>query len=127
MTAALALTRYRRADTAEMPRLDDPHAVIQVTLSELVRAAEVLAAAEAQDRPGPDHHVNRALGALYILQSSLDFEKGGDIADDLFRIYEFCRQQILRHRARDGAPELAAAAKALRDILGAWQEIGARP
>ena len=124
MTAALALSRYRKVETAELPRIDDPHAVIQVTLSELVRAVEVLAAAEAVGEKGPDHHTNRALSAIYILQSSLDFEKGGDIADDLFRVYECSSVQIVKHWQREAAPDLSAAAAALKEIQSAWAQIG---
>ena len=33
----------------------------------------------------------RCLTTIYSLQTSLDFEKGGTIATNLFQLYEFCR------------------------------------
>ena len=32
-----------------------------------------------------------ALYSIYFLQKSLDFDKGGEIATNLFRLYEFCK------------------------------------
>ena len=40
-------------------------------------------------------HFSRALTIIYSLQSSLDFEKGGEIAENLFQTYEFARQMII--------------------------------
>ena len=37
----------------------------------------------------------RCLTTIYSLQISLDFEKGGTIATNLFQLYEFCRTQVI--------------------------------
>lgn len=123
MTIALARSRYRQADAIGLPRADDPHAVIAVTLSELSRALDVLAAANAAGRPLPSEPSTRALTAIYILQSSLDFEQGGEIATALFELYEFTRLQILKS-GRGEAHDLSAASYAILEILSAWRQIG---
>jgi len=51
MTIALARSRYRQAEAVGQPRIEDPHAVIAVTLTELERALSVLVAARAAGRP----------------------------------------------------------------------------
>lgn len=123
MTIALARSRYRQAEAIGLPRVDDPHAVIAVTLGELCRALEVLAVAGAAGRPLPSEPSTRALTAIYILQSSLDFEKGGDIAIGLFELYEYARLQILKS-GRGEPHDLAAAQTAITEILSAWRQIG---
>ena len=40
-------------------------------------------------------HFARSLTIIYGLQSSLDFEKGGPIAENLFQLYEFARQKMI--------------------------------
>jgi len=123
---SFARARYRQAESFAQDGVNHPHDVVFVTLKELTRSLSVLAAARDQDRALPADHVNRALTALYILQSSLDFEAGGEIAGDLFQLYEFARFHVLKAwRGEDGA-RLAEAALAIGDILQAWQEIGAQ-
>ena len=96
MSFAFARSRYRQADTIFQETATKPYDVVFVTLKELSRALGVLAAAQDSARPLPADHVNRALTAIYILQSSLDFELGGEIAGDLFQLYEFARFHVLK-------------------------------
>lgn len=124
MHSSLALAQYRKVAQPQPSEIEDPHAVIEVTLRELVRSSQVLLAAENADSRGPDSHLNRALTAIYILQSSLDFEQGADIAEDLFKLYEFTRLQILKHWRREAGGDLETAVRALEDIHGAWVTIG---
>ncbi|WP_284266548.1 flagellar export chaperone FliS [Roseicyclus amphidinii] len=124
MTMSYARSRYRQADAVGQPRIEDPHAVIAVTLTELERALAVLVAAQQAGRSMPGEPCTRALTALYILQSSLDFEKGEDIALGLFELYEYARLQVLAAmRNTAEAKGLAAAHGAMGDILSAWREI----
>ena len=62
----------------------------------------------------------KCLTTIYSLQTSLDFEKGGKIATNLFQLYEFCRLQIIdafRHNKNDG---LKKSYDALSQIVLAW-------
>lgn len=123
MNTALARNMYRRTETASSPAPDNPHRVIEITLNELERSVGVLAAAKASGLPYQPDHLNKAFTAIYILQSSLDFEAGGEIAVSLFQVYEFCRIQILHAFRRDEDPKLDEAKLAVSEILSAWQEI----
>ena len=40
--------------------------------------------------------LSKALTIIYSLQVSLDFDKSPEISQNLFQMYEFCRQQILK-------------------------------
>ena len=69
-------------------------------------------------------HFARSLTIIYGLQSSLDFEKGGSIADNLFQLYEFARQKLIDDLGSgkpDGTPH---AITLLVEIKSAWDEIG---
>ncbi|MEA5160828.1 MULTISPECIES: flagellar export chaperone FliS [Cereibacter] len=125
MTFADARARYRRTETVDFQAVEDPHQIVLVTLRELERSLRALAAAAEAGGPYPDQHLNRAFTAIYILQSSLDFEKGGEIADNLFQVYEFCRLQVAAAFRRERG-QLAEAAGHIGAILGAWEQIGPR-
>ena len=124
MSFAFARSRYRQADAIVQETATKPYDVVFMTLKELSRALNVLAAAQASDRLLPSDHVNRALTAIYILQSSLDFEQGGEIAGDLFQLYEFARYHVLKAWRAEPDARLQEAADAMGDILDAWKLIG---
>jgi flagellar protein FliS len=118
-----ARAQYRRTDNGEALSVESPHGIILVTLRELERSLRVLSVAEP-DRTYPSQHVNRAFTAIYILQSSLDFEKGGEISDNLFRVYEFCRLRVAEAFRREPSPKMAECADHIANLLSAWQQIG---
>lgn len=125
MTFLDARAQYRRTEAGEALAVESPHGIILVTLRELERSLRVLAAAEP-DRTYPAQHINRAFTAIYILQSSLDFDKGGEISMNLFRVYEYCRLRVAEAFRREPSPKLAECAEHIGGLLTAWQEMGAR-
>ena len=45
---------------------------------------------------------SKSLTAIYILQSSLDMKLGGEIAENLYNLYEYCRTTIIKaFRSKD--------------------------
>jgi flagellar protein FliS len=124
MTAAFARNKYRQTETAGVTEVKSPYQNILVTLRELNKSLAVLKANQAEKRDFSNDQMNRAFSAIYILQSSLDFEKGTDIANSLFPVYEYCRLQVLKAFQRDGDAQLSQACDAIEGILSAWTEIG---
>jgi len=80
----------------------------------------------SQAKPGEhveNEHFVRALTILYGLQSSLDFENGGEIADNLYRLYEYARQQLLLTARGEDMAGVSAAIDAMENIREAWHNI----
>jgi len=125
MTAALARNMYRQADSIASRAVSQPYDVVQITLRELNRSLGVLALSQETGRKYQPEQINRALTAIYILQSSLDFEEGGDIALDLFQLYEFARFHVLKAFRNEDDARLRDAASTMNDIMDAWLGIGA--
>ncbi len=123
MTFALALNRYRATEAIALERTEQPYEVVLVTLKELGRALEVLAVSQESGRPYQAEHLNRALTAIYILQTSLDFEEGGDLALDLFQLYEFSRFHVIKAWKNEDDARLRDASDAMAQILAGWREI----
>ena len=65
-------------------------------------------------------YVTRSLTTIYSLQTSLDFEKGGEISKNLFQLYEFVRQQIIKAFSNNDNQGLKKAFDALNEIISAW-------
>ena len=63
----------------------------------------------------------RSLTTIYSLQTSLDFEKGGTIATNLFQLYEFCRIQVINSFSSNNNSGLKKSYDALTQIIQAWE------
>ncbi|MEK9684947.1 MAG: flagellar protein FliS [Rhodospirillaceae bacterium] len=100
---------------------DDPQAIIQILLKELIKNLNVILIVESASSQKYTNSVSKALAIIYTLQNSLNFEKGGKIAENLFTVYEFCRQSILD--TKDGAAKLKQSVELLTDIAEAWSQI----
>ena len=63
----------------------------------------------------------KCLTTIYSLQTSLDFEKGGKIATNLFQLYEFCRVQVIYSFSSNNNNGLKKSYDALTQIIKAWE------
>jgi flagellar protein FliS len=115
---------YKRQQKAPNFDVDNNHMLIQATLEYLVRSLSVLAEKPELGSEIFKDHSARALTSIYVLQSSLDFEKGGAIATNLFQLYEYCRLQVLKAMRRDDTANIVQARDAMKEIVDAWQQIG---
>ena len=73
------------------------------------------------ERVKRDSNFSRACTAIYTLQTSLDFEKGGNLAIQLFQVYEFCRQQIIKNLTAQDETRMKKAINTITEILDAWK------
>ncbi|MDB2497731.1 flagellar protein FliS [Alphaproteobacteria bacterium] len=118
---------YQNAEMQALQETDDPHKVILTMLEALVKSMTVFEL-NVDLRNGGDNelkskHFARALIIIYALQSALDFEKGGEISNNLFQLYEFARQQLMADLNKGFANGTPDATRALKEILEAWQSL----
>ena len=105
---------------------NDPHAMISALLNELLKRMNLfksnLKGDEAALRKRNEAYA-RSIAILHALQGSLDFENGGEIADNLFLVYEFARLQLLESFRSCEADRIDVAITSLREIAGAWDQM----
>jgi len=123
MNFSVARDLYSKTRAVGYEDVSDPHEIIHLTLRELRRSLGVLAQGKVVATELRTTHMTRAFTAIYILQSSLDFDAGGEIAGNLFRIYEFCRTQLTLAFRRDPAANLDKCVQFIDEITAAWGEI----
>jgi len=119
---------YQNAERQALEEMDDPHLIVLTMLNALLKSMQIFEV-NIDLRAGGDHelkskHFARALTIIYALQSSLDFEKGGSVATNLFQLYEFARQQLIADLGKGIAEGTPKAMQALSEIRDAWQAIG---
>ena len=135
MNPSNALNVYKKVDKSG-DLVKSPYEIVKVILNELQRHIHLMILeidkkkAFTISRRFKDvkscqksisKHVVRCLTTIYSLQTSLDFEKGGIIATNLFQLYEFCRTQVIDGFSTSNNQGLKKSYDALSQIIMAWE------
>ena len=67
-------------------------------------------------------HFTKSLTAIYALQTSLNFDSNNRLAINLFQIYEYCRQQLIKGYSKKVVKDIIKAANAIKNILSSFEE-----
>lgn len=127
MNLKKASQTYQKVEEQSFVEPEDTYTIVLTMLRELIRSIELFEAnidLKEGDQQIKSKHFSRSLTIIYALQSSLDFEKGGEIARGLFQLYEYCRQQLLKDMKNGKIEKTNNAKLSLIDITEAWEEIG---
>ena len=68
-------------------------------------------------------NLTKSLSIIYGLQTSLDFDKALEIANNLFQIYEYCRHEIIRGFTQKIEDGIVKAIDVVKQIMEGWEEI----
>ena len=104
----------------------NPHKIIEEVLSDLKKNMETLAYSidnEPVISSIKSQSFSKSLTAIYILQSSLNFEDGREIAENLYRIYEFCKDSIMKGFSKQDSKLIYDAVPPISEILDGWKKI----
>jgi flagellar secretion chaperone FliS len=117
-----ALSSYGRVANSE----NDPLQQIVMLYDGAIKFLRLASAnIESRDIPQKAEHVNRALDILNYLQSILDFERGGAVAQTLDNLYTLVSMKILRASANLDADGMRAAADLLMPVRDSWTVVAA--
>ena len=105
------------------PQIDDAHGAVSVCLETLLHNLKVLA-----DKPPHGSELfnrvsSKCLTAIYILQTSLDFEKGAVIAENLFKLYDYVKFQVITNSKSSEDADIDQAVSIISEIYGSWKTI----
>ena len=104
----------------------DPHKIIEEVLKDLKKNMETLAYSidnEPVVSSIKSNSFSKSLTAIYILQSSLNFEDGKEIAENLYNIYEFCKDGIMKGFTKRDSKLVYEAIPPIDEILDGWKQI----
>ena len=107
----------------ESPQIEDAHGAITVCLDTLLHNLKILSEKPVVGSEIFNKVSSKCLTAIYILQSSLDFDKGAGIAENLFKLYEYVKFQIVALSKRDQEPNLENAVMIIAEISQTWKAI----
>ena len=121
-----SMKQYINDEIAAKTSSLDPHKIIEEVLKDLKKNMETLAYSidnEPVVSSIKSNSFSKSLTAIYILQSSLNFEDGKDIAENLYNIYEFCKDGIMKGFTKRDSKLVYDAIPPVDEILDGWKQI----
>jgi flagellar protein FliS len=123
MNAAIAITAYTKIQKETLSQEENGYNLVGAALRKLETNLKILVSSEvAASRSKAFEGI---LTAIYFLQKSLDLVQGGELAKNLFRLYEFCRLKVLEKgmtKSR-GDDEIKSCHGFILDILKSWDSV----
>jgi flagellar protein FliS len=122
---AAALAAYQKVDRAGLMEGASPLGLVRYLfedLGSLLYRVEDAAKRGAREEKG--EAIARALSILHVLQSTLDFDNGGEIALNLQQLYEWLRGVLVRSIRAVDPDTMAQARRVVGNLTEAWQQIG---
>ena len=122
MNISLARQHYRMTKENNVSNEDKNAFAIKLAMEQLLKAMHgLMSSVSIEDK---EQNFEIALTRIYLLQKCLDFEAGGDLAKNLFRVYEHVRQDIIKSSIGDtDAISLENAISYITLIYEGWSEI----
>ena len=121
-----SIRQYLTDEIAAKTTSLNPHKIIEEILSDLKKNMETLAYSldnEPVISSIKSQSFSKSLTAIYILQSSLNFEEGKEIAINLYRIYEFCKDGIMKGFTNRDSKLIYDSIPPIDEILDGWKQI----
>ena len=122
MNISLARQHYTITKENSVSNADQNAFAIKLAMEQLIKAMNGLKSDVSIEDKEQDFEI--ALTRIYLLQKCLDFNAGGELAKNLFRVYEHVRQDIIKSSIGDtDAISLENAISYITLIYEGWSEI----
>jgi len=120
----LAMKQYQQVGVQAQVTEASPHRLIQMLMQGgLDRVYQAKGAMEFGRIAEKGELIGKAIGIIGGLREALDFEVGGELAQNLDRLYEYMVMRLTEaNRKNDPAP-LAEVARLLLEVKSAWDQI----
>ena len=117
-----AVQTYKNAENIYAKGIETPHGRIQIVFDVIEKNLEKLSSAH----PQTDFIAyGKVLQGIIILSSSLDMDKGGQMADELNEIYAYCEKTLKEYLESKNSEKLREIESIIGGIAESWSKIGA--
>ena len=117
---------YRKTDMFGAAEAKDPKTVVILVMEELIKSVKCFhqnISISSGNVSARSKNFSRAISVIYMLQSSLDLEKGGTLASDLFRLYEFLRVHLIKDLRNGSIQKSDVALSSIIDVKDSWTKL----
>ena len=122
MNVQSALNAYKETNLSEIEDAT-PHRLIELTFKDLKKNLLIIRRKIDQNEKIGGLEAAKSVAAIEILKSSLNFEQGGDIAENLKQIYDYSLNQLNLVIKEDKEYELDTVISIITSLVDAWSSI----
>jgi flagellar protein FliS len=123
-TGRKGLNQYQQVRAESAIEGASPNELVQMLFQ---GAIEKLAVAKGhmlrQETAPKGEQLSRVISIIEALRASLNMEAGGEIAQNLNRLYEYMERRLLEGNMRNDPAALDEVGRLLGEIKGAWDQI----
>lgn len=127
MNAMAAMRQYQQVGVKAQVTEADPHRLIQMLMQGgLDRIAQAKGAMERDEIAEKGVLIGKALNIIGGLRGVLDKEAGGELADNLDRLYEYMSTRLFEASRHNDVSKLDEVAGLLAEIKSGWDGIASQ-
>lgn len=124
MNAMAAMRQYQQVGVKAQVTEADPHRLIQMLMQGgLDRIAQAKGAMEREAYADKGVLIGKAINIIGGLREVLDKQAGGELAENLDRLYEFMTMRLFEASRHNDSSKLDEVAKLLGEIKSGWDGI----
>lgn len=125
MNAMAALRQYQTVNTQSQVGDASPHRLIQLLMEGgMSRLAQARGAMQHGQVAIKGELIGKAIGIIGGLREGLDLQRGGDVAANLDRLYEYMVSRLVEANRSNDPALLDEVAGLLRNVKSGWDAIG---
>ena len=116
-----ALHQYQSVNTQTSVVDVDRHQLIQLLFDGAVERINMAKSKiQAKDFEGKNKLINRTIEIVAGLRGFLDFEKGGELSQNLSDLYVYCEHRLLQANMKNDIDALDEVARQLKTVREGW-------
>jgi flagellar protein FliS len=124
MNALSALSQYGKIKDDTQTMYASPHQLMLMLFDGALEAMSLtIAAIQNENYELRSKQNTRSITIINGMRECLDMEAGGELADNLYSLYQYMAQELFRASFKNDAETVRNIQTMLKDIRGSWEKI----
>jgi flagellar protein FliS len=124
MNAIAALAQYGQMKNDTQTMYASPHQLILMLFDGAIEAMSMtIGAIQHKNIELRSKQSTRAIAIINGMRECLDMESGGELADNLYSLYQYMAQELFRAGIKNDVETIQGIQNMLKDIRDSWEKI----
>ena len=124
MNAMAALAQYGQMKNDTQTMYASPHQLVLMLFDGAIEAMSMtIGAIQHKNIELRSKQSTRAIAIINGMRECLDMESGGELADNLYSLYQYMAQELFRAGIKNDVETIQGIQNMLKDIRDSWEKI----